>query len=123
MSTSWNRTSFLDRIEPCANWLTDLDWAWWPFLFLRPRRSAPIDTLRVARMAVYFGPIVGLGVMFGSSALRRSFDIRISFAAIAAINLGLFLIFRVTFAFFWNRRAARLVSCRLLSRSADAGGR
>lgn len=90
---------------------------------MRPHRSALIDTLRVARMAVYFGPIVGLGVMFGISAFRQSLDVGISVAAIAGINLALFVIFRVTFAFFWNRRAARLISCRLLSRSVDPAGR
>lgn len=123
MNKLWDRTSYLDRIEAWANWLTDWDWAWWPFLFLRPVRSAPISTLRVARMAIYFAPIVGLGVMFGISALRGSFDVGVTAGGIAAINVALFLLFRLTFAFFWNRRAARLVSCRLLSRGAEAARR
>lgn len=118
-----HRTSLVDRLELLANRVTDLDWAWWPFISLRPPARIPITTLGVARMAIFFGPILSLGLMFGISGLRHSFDVGIGLAGLCALNLTSFALYRITFAFFWNRRAARLVAFRLVSRGIDPARR
>jgi hypothetical protein len=35
----------MDQIENIMNALTDMDWDWWPVLFLRPVKDKDIDNM------------------------------------------------------------------------------
>jgi hypothetical protein len=49
----------MDQFERMAGWLTDMNWGWWPFLYLRPPPHVQLTTARVAKMAIHYGPLVG----------------------------------------------------------------
>jgi hypothetical protein len=88
----------LDKLENAMNWLSDQDWGWWPFLFLRPKKHEDMSTPEVAKMSFYYG--IPLGLIF--YIIFRDFQ-----WFLAGIVL-FFVLFRLTFAMAWNRRARRL---------------
>jgi hypothetical protein len=88
----------IDKLEVFMNWLNDMDWGWWPFLFLRPDQNVEMTNRHVAKMSLYYGLPIGLllGLYFQNLLL-------------VLYVLVIFLVgYRVTFAYFWNRRARRL---------------
>ena len=103
------------KIEDTANRLTDMDWGWWPFLFLRPEKHIVMTTKRVFKISLFYGPITGLLVVFllailgYLSKLRDPRDTVLILVAVMVISIVFFFIgYRFTFAYFWNRRATRL---------------
>ncbi len=92
----------LDNIEEFMNWLTDMDWGWWPFLFLRPAKDMKITMLQLAKMSLCFGTVIGIILAL---VLR-------SFWGIPMGIISFFILYGVTFAYFWNRRAHRLQTFR-----------
>lgn len=90
-----------------------MDWGWWPFLHLRPPKDQPLSTLRVAKMALHFGPLIGL-VVLAIIYLRAHSAVSASVAGSVLILsiVGFFAGYRLTFAYFWNRRAERLQTTR-----------
>jgi len=98
----------MDRIENFVNEFTDRDMSWWPLLFLRPAKDRDIDNLLQLKLTLIWGS--SLGILF----LLIHFP-RIGTSTIAnivfAMLLGWVLFFvgyRLTAAYFWNRRARRL---------------
>ena len=91
-------------LEDVLNAVSDQDWAWWPFLDLRPEAHEPLTTRRVAHMSVCFGPLMALMLLpltFGTLTVLES-------AAMVLVSIVVtFAIYRSTFAVAWNRRAAR----------------
>jgi hypothetical protein len=105
--------SMVDKLENFMNWLTDMDWGWWPILFLRPPKDQEMDNLVLLKMTPFFGSVVGilflLVVVFGATGIPTSGNI--IFALILCVLVGwilFFVIYKLTFAYFWNRRARRL---------------
>lgn len=103
------------KIEDIANYLTDMDWGWWPFSFLRPAKNVEMTAGRVFKISLYYGPFTGLlmYLIFGINGLIPHFpNIRDTIPALLAsviIGTGLFFIgYLFTFAYFWNQRAKRL---------------
>jgi len=101
----------MDDVVAIANRLTDMDWGWWPFLYLRPRREERMTARRVAVMALHFGPLAG--VIIGGLLLLRDASLRPSAVPIlvgtSLISTLLFFPFYLfTFARCWNVRAAAL---------------
>ncbi|MGH7286013.1 MAG: hypothetical protein ACRELY_31215 [Polyangiaceae bacterium] len=91
-------------IEDVLNAVSDQDWAWWPFLDLRPALHEPLTTKRVLHMSLCFGPLMALLLLpltFGNLTLRESI------AIVLVSILVTFAIYRSTFAVAWNRRASR----------------
>jgi len=88
------------------NWLTDMDWGWWPLLSARPPKDRPIDSAVVAKITPFFG--TGAGLLIAviehhlASPLRVALDVLVGGAAF-------FILYRFTFALAWNSRA-RLLS-------------
>lgn len=106
--------SLMDQLEEIANALNDSNAQWWPFLFLRPRKEQRLTSLRVGLLAVLYGSFVGtLGNLLLLLLGKQLHPLALPFVATA----GCFVLYRVVFATFWNRRAARL------SRSALNRGR
>ena len=50
----------MDKLEKLMNWLSDMDWSWWPFLFLRPRKDEVMTNLIVLKISLCSGTIGGL---------------------------------------------------------------
>jgi hypothetical protein len=105
----------LDRLENFMNWLTDMDWGWWPVLSLRPPKDKDMDNLVLLKMTFLSGSVVGLllllVVIIGATEALTLGDI--IFDIIFCLLLGwalYFVIYKMTFAYFWNRRARRLRS-------------
>jgi hypothetical protein len=95
----------LDEIERIANWLSDNDHEWWPFLFMRPPQEQRMGNRRVLALAVLYGVFAGMLanvclVLGGKSVHLLLFP--------ASATFVFFVFFRATFAYFWNRRADRL---------------
>jgi hypothetical protein len=96
----------IDDLERAANFLSDIDLNWWPFLFVRPSRRERMTSGHVALLATLYGVLAGVVV---DVLLRCTPHAPVSpWAFPLAIPLGFFALYRVTFAACWNRRAERL---------------
>jgi ABC-type uncharacterized transport system permease subunit len=104
------------KIEDVANRLTDQDWGWWPFLFLRPQKHETMTSRHVLKMSLFYGPFYSLILILPIIVLllRSSKLIDLSlwipiFAGFTVIYTVIFFIaYLFTFAYFWNLRADRL---------------
>jgi len=99
----------MDRLEDLSNRLMDNDTLWWPFLYLRPAREQPMTTGFVAKMALHFGPLIGV-LMAGIAVVKpqEASATEITVISMVIATASFFAFYRLTFAFFWNRRAARM---------------
>jgi hypothetical protein len=97
-----------DGLEQFANYLNDMDREWWPFLFLRPEPHERMSSLRVAALAALYGVLAGLFVNVVLVASGHRADSFNPLLFPVGATLGFFVVYRFTFAYFWNRRAARL---------------
>jgi hypothetical protein len=97
----------LDVITRFHGWLSDQDFVWWPFSFLRPAPHVPMSFKLTVLMTGCFG---GLGfLMFTAMAVAND-----AFTAEAAASTltfcfgGFFLWFNAVTKPLWNRRARQL---------------
>jgi hypothetical protein len=98
----------MDRLENFMNYLTDMDWGWWPVLSLRPSKNKDIDNLVLFKLTLLFGTLCGLIIWLVNIWITKVVTWSVS-AIIFLIGWSLFfLLFKFTFAYFWNRRANRL---------------
>ncbi|MDB4946402.1 MAG: hypothetical protein JWP97_5936 [Labilithrix sp.] len=101
----------MDQLEAVVNEVSDKDWAWWPFLWMRPEKHGHLSVVRVAAMAMLYGL---------PASVLTELGIKLQYAASAAEIAGTALFFPVLFllvgtvfvAPMWNRRAASLRSRR-----------
>lgn len=106
-------------MEHWMNRLTDMDWGWWPFLGLRPPRTAKMTTGVVTKISVYFGSLYGL-VFYVALVLPREGWVLTAVVQYQAMMIpGFFLLYRPTFAYSWNLRASRLQA--EVAQARDAG--
>lgn len=110
----FGKSSQVNEIERLANWLSDLDAGWWPFLFLRPPKERRINSWVVFKMWLFFAPIYGIGLLLASALLHRTLQSGLDWMQLLFATLSIFVLYRITFAVFWNRRAARLALVREL---------
>lgn len=96
------------KIEDLANRLTDMDWGWWPFLALRPREDQDLNTARVARLGIALGVFYGTLLVVALHFSGRTLTIPQGVLMVAGISAGFLVVYRLTFAVFWNMRAQRL---------------
>jgi len=98
-----------DELEQMLNWVSDQDQQWWPFAFLRPEPWQRMSSLRVAALSlllgVFFGMLANVVVAATVSASVARPD---AWVFPLCTTLAFFAFFRATFAYSWNRRAARL---------------
>ncbi len=97
-------------IENLSNWLTDMDWGWWPVLHLRPQKNQNINNRVLLKITPYFGSVSGVIIFFPGFVGHYSvisFTFSIIFGWIA-----FFLVYKVTCAAAWNKRAANLRSAK-----------
>jgi hypothetical protein len=99
--------SAIDHFENAINEISDKDWSWWPFLWLRPEKDVPIALNRLISMALLYGvpctALLFLAVSIVRPELQRA-------AIQAAMINQLFFLFMTSGIIgpMWNRRATRL---------------
>jgi fatty acid desaturase len=97
-----------DELEEILNTVNDRDGQWWPFVFLRPEPDARMTSGRVAALALllgfFFGMLANVAVALTATPSARPHVL--VFPLFTAF--GFFALFRMTFAYSWNRRAERL---------------
>jgi len=99
----------MDELEAMGNWASDQDAQWWPFGFLRPEPHQWMSNRRVLALAVLYGSLAG-SIMNVLARLTGTTQGIAPWALPAAGVIGFFVFYRATFAFCWNRRAARIRS-------------
>lgn len=97
----------MDRLEESVNEVSDKDWSWWPFLWLRPEKHQHLSFARIVLVSMLYG--------VPASALM-ALGIKLQYAATRSELVGTGLCFPLLFLFFgsvvvapmWNRRSERL---------------
>lgn len=87
------------------NWLTDMDWGWWPLLKCRPPRDQKIDASVLMKITPFFGTVVGILI----AVIRH--QMKPPTTLILWIIVGwvlFFILYRLTFAVAWNVRAKQM---------------
>ena len=102
----------VDDFEQLVNEFNDRDSDWWPFLHLRPKQEERMGHGLIALLALLYGVVLGgaldiLGALAGLSVAREQ-----PLVIPAAMCGALFIGYRLTFAWAWNRRAERLTALR-----------
>jgi len=97
----------LEILEKAVNEVSDKDWSWWPFLWLRPAQDAPMTLPRLAVIAFLFGAPIGAMLTVAASLLHPEAKLTAP-VLIAMFPLVLFFIASVLVGPMWNRRAERL---------------
>lgn len=96
-----------DQIIDFHGWLSDKDFIWWPFSFLRPEKTEEISFKHVLLMSLCFGG--GSSVMLAVIAVMNNafkFENQIQ---TSLLLLSLFFIwFTIVTRPLWNARARRL---------------
>jgi hypothetical protein len=97
----------LELFTDFHNWISDKDFIWWPFSFLRPEKHQPITMKLVLQMAGCFS---GLGtLMFTAFAIVNNFFSVSGMFQTLVLSFALFFFwFSLITRTFWNRRAYRL---------------
>jgi len=90
------------------NKLTDMDWGWWPFLFLRPAKTEYMTSKIVLKMSLYYGFTYGIFIYILTIPSIQEFNIVEAFIFLLIMPIIFFIIYRVTFAYFWNLRVDKL---------------
>lgn len=98
--------------EEGFNQLTDSDRQWWPFAFLRPAQHEAFSTPRVAALAVLHGVPLGLILLLVDRSSRHAASGGRLALFLAIVCAAVFVTNRFTLAYFWNRRAHRIVGRR-----------
>ena len=95
-------------MEEFMNKLTDLDAGWWPFLHLRPAQNHLMSTLVVAKMSLHYGLLYGALIYLLTYMQNGSNSFIGAITFVAIVTVSFFVLYRTTFAYFWNCRAERL---------------
>lgn len=97
----------MDHFEAAVNEVSDKDWSWWPFLWLRPEKEAHLS----------FGRMMAISLLYGVPASTvLALGIRLQYAETLPELIGTSLFFPLLLLFvstvivapMWNRRAERL---------------
>lgn len=97
----------LDLIAQFHNWLSDKDFIWWPFSFLRPEPQELITLKTIGLMTLCFGGLAS--VMFTILAIvNNAFNPTDAFYTFTACFVGFFMWFGLITKPLWNRRARSL---------------
>ena len=97
----------MDRFEAVVNDVSDKDWSWWPFLWMRPAKEAPLSLARIGALSMLYG--------FPASVIA-AIGIKLQHAASPVELVSTSLFFPLLFLFtgsvvvapMWNRRAERV---------------
>ena len=97
----------LNLITLLHNWLSDKDFIWWPFSFLRPEANEEMTLKLTSLMTLCFGGLSFL--MFSILAIaNNAFTLETSFTTFLGCFLGFFGWFNLVTKPLWNRRAREI---------------
>jgi hypothetical protein len=100
--------NLLDLITRFHNWLTDKDFIWWPFSFLRPDPNVPMTFKLTGLMTLCFGGLAF--TMFTTFAVvNKAFTFDSAFTTFLFCFGFFFLWFNLITRPLWNRRAHSLL--------------
>ena len=100
----------IDQIENFMNKLTDMDSGWFPVLFLRPTKDKDIDNVVLVKLSLVFGSAIGVILLLLNFTKEVGFSLgNVVFSMLAGWVI-FFVLYKLTFAYFWNRRARRIRS-------------
>ena len=98
----------LDPIAQFHNWLSDKDFIWWPFSFLRPAPQEMMSFKLTLTMASCFGGLTF--VMFSVMAImNNAFSFNYAFSVLVSCFFGFLLWFNCITKPLWNHRAKKLL--------------
>lgn len=101
----------MESLEEAVNEITDKDWNWWPFLWLRPSQHERLSTRLLATLALLYGlPIAGLASVALSIIKPEAREL--APWIVALVPLAFFFVASVVVGPMWNRRAERLSAKR-----------
>jgi hypothetical protein len=98
----------LDKLEEMMNAQTDMDMGWWPVLYLRPAKDKDIDNKILLRLTLFFGSVLGIFFCLPAALLPIGSTWPNLILAFFTGWAVFFLLYKFTYAYFWNRRAKRL---------------
>ena len=101
--------------DEILNEMSDVEWVWWPFTYLRPAKHALMRTRLVAMLSILYGVPLGMlgNVMLAAAETELA---KLPFLFPLGLTAFLFVFHRLTFARAWNRRAARLTVLSTMER-------
>ena len=97
----------IDQIENFMNKLTDMDSGWFPVLFLRPAKDEDIDNLVLLKLSLVFGSVIGVILLWLEFTKGKGIGLGSVVFSVLEGWILFFVLYKFTFAFFWNRRAKR----------------
>lgn len=86
------------------NKLTDIDGGWWPFLYLRPKKTEYMTSKIVLKMSLHYGPMYSILMYILTISSIEEFNIIDASIFLLIYPIFFFVFYRVTFAYFWNLR-------------------
>jgi hypothetical protein len=96
-----------DLITQFHNWLSDKDFIWWPFSFLKPSPNEIMTFQLTTYMTLCFGGLAFL--MFSIMAImNNAFNFSYGASVFFSCFGGFFIWFNVVTKPLWNRRARAL---------------
>lgn len=97
----------LDLMTLLHNWISDKDFIWWPFSFLRPEPKDPITFKMTLLMTACFGSLAFL--MFTIlSIVNNAFTAEYAVSILLSCFGGFFIWFNLITKPLWNRRSREL---------------
>jgi len=100
----------VDQLTYAHGWISDKDFIWWPFSFLRPEKNVPMSFKLVCLMTLCFAGLSYL-MYLGYSVVNNAFDGRAALEYFLMFFGGFFTWFNVVTKPLWNRRV-KLFSLR-----------
>lgn len=99
--------NLLDLLTSFHNWVTDKDFIWWPFSFLRPEAHEIMTFKTTSLMTASFG---GLAFVFFTifAVMNNVFTFSSMVMTFISCFLSFFIWFNAITKPLWNRRARQL---------------
>jgi hypothetical protein len=97
----------IDKIVDFHGILSDKDFIWWPFSFLRPEKDQEITMKTKITMTLCFGGASSLMLMV-VAIMNNAFDLKSQLQTFVILLAAFFAWFNIITAPLWNARARRL---------------
>ena len=110
------------QLEAAAHRVMDREHEWWPFVFLKPEPEVYLTSVRVALLACLYALPAGLLCVLMTRASGDLHDAVQLSTLLAYACAAFFTVYRLTFAYFWNRRAEQLQRLGARRASWQTGG-
>ena len=98
----------MEKLIDFANGLTDMDKTWFPILFLRPEKDEKMTNSLVGILALFYGLTgsISLYLILNYAGILSGIVPLVILSIVLVV--GVFIIYRLIFAYSWNSRAETL---------------